>query len=302
MKVIEGFKKIPDLSLALGFFDGVHKAHREVLSKAAEFGHQNNTKSAVIIFKRHPDTILNGSRKKSIITFEDKLLILSRLGIDYAFLINFDKNLSMVEPEDYIKNYLVEYFSPIAITTGYSHTFGKDAKGTPELLRKYSKIFDYEYFEIPPVLTRKGKEINSSLIKKAVKNSNFELVKDLTGYDFYVKGQVIHGNELGRKIGYPTANFIWPKSIIKPQQGVFVVKVHWDKRVFDGILNIGLKSFGDNPAVCTAEVFIPGFSGNLYGKTLTVKFLSRLRDEMKFENVEMLKAQIEADVKAVFDV
>lgn len=300
MKVTNGFQKVPNLSLALGFFDGVHKAHRKVISNAVKVACEKNVNSAVIIFKKHPREILMKKKPRTIVTLEDRLFMISKLGVDYAFLIDFDEELANVEPEDYIKNYLVEYFSPVAITTGYNHTFGRDAKGTAGLLRTYAEPYNYEYFGISPVLTNKGKTVSSSLIRKAVKNSKFELAKELAGYDFYTRGTIIHGKGLGRQIGYPTANFYWTKNTLRPKTGVYKVRVYYDKRIFDGVLNLGLKPTPENIILPTAEVFIRDFSENIYGKTIKVEFLSCLRDEKIFDGIEALKAQIAEDIKNGF--
>ncbi len=296
MKVFDGFCNIPNLSLALGFFDGVHKGHEVVLKNAVQFAVQNNSKSGVILFDKHPSEILFNKHFEHLIPLGDKLDMLSALNFDYAFVIKFTPEFSQISPHDYVENILVKYFSPCAITTGFSHTFGKNAEGTPVLLENLSSSFGYKYFQIPPV-TFKNHSVCSSAIRRAVKNSDFDLAKDLLGYDFYVKSFVVHGNEIARTFGFPTANIVYPEDIVKIDTGVFLTRVTLHGKSYFGLLNYGFRpTLGkDEAPVC--EVFIDGVDENLYGRSLKIEFLSKIRDEQKFASFSDLKKQIQKDLK-----
>lgn len=295
MKVINGLSYIHELSLALGFFDGIHIGHAVVIDNAVKYAKQNGIQSGVILFKSHPREFFSGQKFKHIIEFNDKITLLNKMGVDYVFLLDFDNNLAQMSAQDYMEKIILPYFRPAAITTGFNHTFGQGGSGTPQILEKYSKDFNFKYFQIPQI-TAFNHSVSSTIIRNAIKSSDFTLTKQLLGYDFYIKSPVIHGREIGRTINFPTANLIYPDSIVNIENGVYYVKVNANGNIYKGVMNYGLRPTVDKSDVIPVpEVHLLGFSGNLYGKIIKTSIIAKIRDEQPFNSLEDLKVQIQKD-------
>lgn len=295
MKVINGLSHIHELSLALGFFDGIHIGHAVVINNAIKYAKLNGLKSGVILFKSHPRAFFSGQKFKHIIEFNDKISILNSMGVDYVFLLDFDNNLAKMSAQDYMEKIILPYFRPAAITTGFNHTFGQGGSGTPKILEQYSEAFNFKYFQIPQI-TAFNHSVSSTAIRNAIKGSDFTLAKQLLGYDFYIKSPVIHGREIGRTINFPTANLIYPDSIVNIENGVYYVKVNVNGNIYKGVMNYGLRPTVDKSDVIPVpEVHLLGFSGNLYGKIIKTSFIVKIREERPFKSLEELKAQIQKD-------
>lgn len=295
MKVINGLSYIHELSLALGFFDGIHIGHAVVIDNAVKYAKQNGIQSGVILFKSHPREFFSGQKFKHIIEFNDKITLLNKMGVDYVFLLDFDNNLAQMSAQDYMEKIILPYFRPAAITTGFNHTFGQGGSGTPKILEKYSKDFNFKYFQIPQI-TAFNHSVSSTIIRNAIKSSDFTLAKQLLGYDFYIKSPVIHGREIGRTINFPTANLIYPDSVVNIENGVYYVIVNANGNVYKGVMNYGLRPTVDKSDVIPVpEVHLLGFSGNLYGKIIKTSIIAKIRDERPFGSLKDLKAQIQKD-------
>ena len=295
MKVISGLTHLHGLSLALGFFDGVHLGHAVVIKNAVKFAKENNTQSGVILFRSHPREFFSSKSFEHIIKFNDKITMLNRLGVDYVFVLDFDADIAKMSANDYLEKILLPYFQPTAITTGFNHTFGAGAEGTPTKLAQYAKDFNFKYFQIPPITTHDSM-ISSSVIRNAIKGSDFEVAKSLLGYSFYIKSPVIHGRKIGRTINFPTANLIYPEEIVKIENGVYYVIVNTNSNSYKGVMNYGLRPTIDKKELIPVpEVHLLDFSGNLYGHIIKVSLIAKIRDEKPFNSLEELKTQIEKD-------
>ncbi|MBQ2645360.1 riboflavin biosynthesis protein RibF [bacterium] len=295
MKVVTGLEYVNNISLALGFFDGIHLGHAVVINNAVKFAKQNGAKSGVILFNSHPREFFNGKKIKNIIEFNDKINKLNQLGVDYVFLLNFDADIANMTYSAYMEKIILPYFRPIAITTGYNHTFGMGGMGNTKILKEYAKDFNFKYFEIPPITTD-NRTISSSAIKNAIKNSDFELARDMLGYDFYIKSPVVHGRQIGRTIDFPTANLVYPENIEEIEKGVYYVNVHTHSVTYKGVMNYGLRPTVDkNDFTPVPEVHLIGFSGNLYGQIIEVSIIAKIRDERPFKSLNELKEQITKD-------
>ena len=295
MKVISGLTHLHGLSLALGFFDGVHLGHAVVIKNAVKFAKENNTQSGVILFRSHPRDFFSGKSFEHIIKFNDKITMLNRLGVDYVFVLDFDADIAKMSANDYLEKILLPYFQPTAITTGFNHSFGAGAEGTPAKLAQYAKDFNFKYFQIPPITTHDSM-ISSSVIRNAIKGSDFELAKSLLGYNFYIKSPVIHGRKIGRTINFPTANLIYPEEIVKIENGVYYVIVNTNSNSYKGVMNYGLRPTIDKKELIPVpEVHLLDFSGNLYGHIIKVSLIAKIRDEKPFNSLEELKTQIGKD-------
>lgn len=295
MKIINGLEIEHGLSLALGFFDGIHLGHAVVIKNAVRFAKQNSVKSGVILFRSHPREYFAREEFENIIEFNDKLNMLSKMGVDNVYLLDFDSDLANMSAKEYLEEVIIKFFKPSAITTGFNHTFGKKGEGDNKMLEEYSKKYNFRYFSIPPV-TANNHDVSSSIIRQAIKVSDFDLAKDLLGYYFYIKSPVMHGRQLGRTINYPTANLIYPQNIIKVDTGVYYVYVNTGGNTYRGIMNYGYRPTVDaNSEDLVPEVHLLDFSGNLYGNIIRVSFVAKIRDEKRFDSLEHLKIQLEKD-------
>lgn len=298
MQIFTELNKNPELSLALGYFDGVHNGHQKVIRSAVEFARQNGNKSAVITFKDHPCCFFRGVCPKYILTREDRLKHLEALGIDYVYILDFDARLCMLSAEDYLKNILIDNFSPKSISTGFNHYFGSKKSGGVDLLTKMQNIYGYEYFEIPP--QKAGDDtISSTAIREALSKGQIQNANEMLGYNFTIKGKVVKGQQLGRKIGFRTANLVYPCELIDLPFGVYSVNVRYGELIYKGISNFGIRPTVSNSKQCSLENHILDFDKDIYGEEISVEFLKMIRAERKFASLSELKAQIGEDISNI---
>lgn len=298
MEIVRELREITNLSLALGFFDGVHLGHQEVISCAVMYARDLALDSAVVTFKEHPYCYFNGVSPKYILTLEDKYKYFEELGLDYVIELDFAQ-ICKLTPSEYLENILVKYFRPQVISTGFNHKFGVDKSGTVKFLSDHQDMYKYIYSATPPQSIY-GDIISSTAIRKFIKSGSMYMASSMLGRKFSVSGSVIKGRELGRTIGYPTANIIYPLDIVEPPFGVYDVDVELeDGSLYKGLANFGTAPTVSNDGVKTLEVYILNFDGDLYGKELKVSFNQMIRPEIKFDNMDDLKAQIEFDLQSL---
>lgn len=294
MQVFYELNKNPDLSLCLGFFDGVHEGHKVVLKNAVNLAKQNGIKSAVVTFKDHPLCYLQNRTPQYIVSLQDRLALIEKQGIDFAYVIDFDENIADLLAIDYLKDVLIENFTPRFITTGFNHYFGANKQGNASFLRLYQKEFGYRFFEIPPI-TFNNTLISSSKIRQFAADGNVENIPDLLGGHFYVKGRVITGDRIGRTLSFPTANVHYPQDIIKVSRGVYATLVEFDSKVYKAITNYGKRPTVDGSHSLILESHLIDFKDNIYDKDIKISFVKKLRDEKKFPSLPDLKSQLVKD-------
>lgn len=283
----------------IGAFDGFHKGHRAILEELKKFREKNSIPSIVSFFP-HPDAIF---RKNTNFLFpiEERIKQVEKAGIDVMILLRFSDDLAELAPEEFVKIFLKERLHASWVVIGKNFTFGKGGEGDSNLLIKLCKKYGLNAKAIDLVY-QDGRVVSSSFIGEELRKGNVERVRELLGYDFYIKGKVIKGDGIGRKIGFPTANIeSWWKVI--PEDGVyaFICEIEGINRKFRGALSIGPKpTFGKIER--TIEIHILEFDGYIYGREITVWFLKRLRDIMKFRTVEGLAKQIKKDIMDVREV
>ena len=311
MQIFNELNKNPNLSLALGFFDGVHLGHRAVIESAVDFAKQNNTKSAVITFKDHPCCFLKGISPKYILTRKERQEKFEELGIDFLYELDFE-SIAGLTAEDYLKSVLVNNFMPSAIFTGWNHNFGYKKSGDTKFLRENSKKYGYEYFELSP--QKIGNEIiSSTAIRKYLQTGKTEKANEMLGYNFSITGEVVKGNQIGRKIGFKTANIDYPAELIELPFGVYATIVkksgksnfqlstfnfQQNSACYNAIANYGMRPTvnGNKPVL---EVHILDFDEDIYGETITAEFNRMLRPEKKFNSLNELKEQINKDIQSL---
>lgn len=298
MQIFTELNKNPNLSLALGYFDGVHKGHQRVINSAVDFARQNGNKSAVITFKDHPCCFFRGVCPKYILTREDRIKHIEALGVDYIYILDFNSKLCMLSAEEYLRNVLVDNFSPKSISTGFNHYFGAKKSGGVDLLTKKQSEYGYEYFEIPPQKVF-NKTISSTAIRNTLNIGQIQNANEMLGYNFTISGKVIKGQQLGRKIGFRTANLLYPPELIDLPFGVYSVLVNHNGLQYKGITNFGIRPTVSDTHRCSLETHILNFDKDIYGEEISVSFLKMIRAEHKFNSLEELKAQIEIDIQSV---
>lgn len=296
MKIIKKLTNIPNLSLALGFFDGVHIAHQKLIKNAVDFACQNETKSAVVTLKQQPYCFLNHIEPKYICTRGESFKIIENSGIDYLIELDFEEVSDMTSLE-YLKDILIKNFSPVGIFTGFNHHFGLNREGNCDFLAKYAQEFGYSFFALSSQEIN-GKLISSSAIREYLEQGKIEDANSMLGRNFSVEGVVIEGNKIGRTINFPTANINYPDDIVQIPNGVYGVKAELsDGRIIKGISNFGVKPTVCNNCQKVLETHIlDGFDEDIYEQKIKIHFLKFIRPEQKFDSIEELKKQIKTDI------
>jgi len=299
MEIFEELKPTNDnnLVLILGFFDGLHLGHRVVIRTGVEYGQTHECKTALISFKEAPAVVLNKKFSNYIMTYQEKIKKLEELGIDYLFQINFNEELSKLSASDYLKK-LIENFHPKAIITGDNHYFGYNRTGSADYLELMQNEYGYEYFRVNPIKFE-NTVVSSSQIRSALESGDIKLANFMLGYRFYIQGEVIKGRQIGRSIGFKTANINYPEKLIKIPDGVYAVEIDLDNKKYMGIANYGSDPTVTDKTDKIIEVHILNFNENIYGKTIKINFLDKIRDEIKFQSLTELKQQIAEDIKCL---
>lgn len=298
MQIFTELNKKPNLSLALGFFDGVHLGHKKVIKSAVDFAKRNGIKSAVVTFKEHPCCFFRGIGPKYILTREERLKHIEALGVDYVYLLDFNSKLCMLSAEDYLREVLVGNFSPKSISTGFNHYFGAKKSGNVTLLAEKQVEYGYKYFEITPQKVF-GKTISSTVIRELLSKGQIKNANEMLGYNFSITGEVVKGQQLGRTIGFRTANLIYPNELIDLPFGAYLTVVTLGGKKYQGVTNFGIRPTVSDSHKCTLETHILDFEKDIYGKYITVEFIKMIRAEKKFKSLNELKNQIIADVLSV---
>lgn len=294
MRTFDELTYINKSSLALGFFDGLHLGHNVVLKNAIKLAKENNVESTVITFNSHPLNTLSNQQVKQILSLDEKLNILKNIGIDNVVLLDFEK-ISNIKAQEYLENILIKYFTPTAITTGFNHHFGFNKEGDSEFLRQNKDKYGYKYFEVPPFVVNNN-IVSCSVIRNMIQLGNFPEANELLGYKYFINGVVTKGSQLAAKLGYPSANVTYPENKVNIPHGVYYVKVVVDGIEYNGVLNHGYAPTLNNETELKTEVHIIDFNKDIYGKNIKISFITKIRNQLKFENVEKLKAQILRDI------
>lgn len=291
--------------ITIGTFDGVHYGHQQILELMKSAAKQVNGETVIITFHPHPRKII-GTNKAPIFllnTLEEKINLLEKYGIDHLVIIPFTEKFAQQTAEDYISDFLVNTFHPHTIIIGHDHRFGKDRTGDFQLLADKALEWGYQVKEIPGYMLN-NITISSTKIREALLKGDIENAHDLLSYDYYFTGKVVKGNQLGRTIGYPTANIeMIDKNKLIPCNGVYSVLVTNEKLKINqqgGMMNIGYRPTVEGNTR-TIEVNLFDFDQSLYDETLTITLKKYLRSEVKFSGLDELKKQLEKDKQAALD-
>ena len=292
-------RNIPNAVVTIGTFDGVHLGHQAIFNKMKTLAQSIGGQTVVVTFEPHPRQVLNidSSNLRFLCTPEEKLKKFEEFGIDNVLIINFTKEFSRTPSEVFIKDYIIDNIHPAYIVVGYDHHFGKNRMGDFSLLSDLKKKYD---FKVERVAAQDVEHIaiSSTKIRNALAVGNVKSANRLLGYPYSVTAEVVRGNEIGRTIGFPTANLELPKEyMLFNQGGVYACLVDYKGKTYKAMANIGHRpTIGDRAeGDLLIEVNLFGFDGDLYGQEITVRFVDRIRDEVKFSGLQELKAQLELD-------
>lgn len=282
--------------LTIGTFDGVHIGHQKIIERILEVAHEVQGESILLTFHPHPRQVLqpDANEIKLINTLDERIELLEKYGIHHIIIATFTEIFSQTEPEVYVSDFLVEKIHPSRIVIGYDHQFGKGRKGDIELLKRLSSRFGYKVEEIPRQLVD-DKAVSSTKIRKALLAGKIKSANELSGHPFVLSGKVIHGNQVGTSLGYPTANiFVEDKSKIIPGTGIYAAFVMIGENKYKSMMYIGYRpTFSGTEK--SIEVNIFDFEGNLYNQDIRLELVAEIRGDMKFETATELANQMSKD-------
>ena len=294
------FEPVKNAVVTIGTFDGVHLGHRKIIKRITELAAETGGESVILTFFPHPRMILHPEDQelKLITTIEEKAALLEELGVDHLIITPFSRDFSNQSAEEYIRDILITRIGTKKIVIGYDHRFGKDRKGGLDDLQRLSVEYGYEVIEIPEQDIH-DVAISSTRIRQALLGGNIELANEFLGYPFYITGKVIKGDQIGRKLGYPTANLlVGEKYKLIPGDGIYAVKVHISDVVYKGMAYIGHRPT-INGMTRNIEVNIFDFNEDIYNTEVQMDFLNFVRADIKFPSLDDLVVQLGRDKIAV---
>ena len=303
MKVVYDIKEFDPkkpVVLTQGTFDGVHFGHRKILRHVVSEAREIDGVSVLLTFYPHPRLVLypDDNELKLLTTIEEKVELVSAIGIDYLIIIHFTQELSRLRASDFVRDILVEQLHISKLIIGYDHRFGRNREGGLKEMIQFSETYNFKLEEIPPQ-DIEDSIVSSTKIRKALLDGDVHLAKEYLGDLYTISGKVEEGLQRGTTIGYPTANVRVGSSFkLIPKNGVYAVWVYIDKIRYAGMLNIGYNPTFEGKK-WSMEVHILNFNKNIYHHKILISFHSRIREEMKFENVTSLVNQLTKDEKKI---
>jgi riboflavin kinase / FMN adenylyltransferase len=297
MKIIRNLSHVGKLKnpvATIGNFDGVHMGHRQIFRQLRQSTAEIDGVSVVITFTPHPLKVVPSGKKLRLInTYEEKETLIGASGVDYLLIIPFTQEFAALTALEFVRDILVRTIGIKKLIIGYDYAFGRNREGNIGFLRQLGKEYGFAVEVLEPIWD--GKTLFSSTnIRKMVEEGNVKDVVRMLGRQFSIGGKVIHGHNRGKLLGFPTANLQTDSELI-PKCGVYAVKVKIDGKIYDGACNIGPNpTFGDE--AISIEAFIFDFGGDLYGRSMRLFFIERVRDERKFPDASALQKAIESDV------
>jgi len=286
----------------IGIFDGVHPGHRFILDELNRQAASHGGESVVVTLWPHPRIVLSRDLNnfKLLHTREEKIRELERSEIDHLIIVPFNREIASFSACEFIQNYLVDKLGIEVLLLGYDNRFGRDRKGDPEGLAMCASRNNFRIEKLPEYQALQGR-VSSTLIRESILKGELEQAEKMLGYHYYLSGNIVEGNHIGRKMGFPTANIhpVDPYKLI-PMNGVYAIRAELRGNIHPGMLNIGFRpTIDSSSAVKTIEAHLFDVSGDFYDERVVIHFVQRVRDEMKFSGLEALKQQLERDKKNV---
>ena len=298
MKIITELDKLnvsEKTAIAIGKFDGIHVGHKELLSRILD-KKEEGLKATVFTFDPSPEEFFVGHPVPQLFTREEKLKAFEKMGVDILVMFPLNEKTAATAPEEFVRRILVSELNAGFIAAGSDVSFGDKGKGDSVLLKNLEKELSYELCIIDKVKID-GEEVSSTRVRNAVADGDMDLTKKLLGCEYSVSGIVEHGNHLGHTIGVPTVNILPPKMKLLPPYGVYSSTVKIGENEFQGMTNIGRKPTVSEKEKVGVETYIYDFNRDVYGEYIEVVLHRFVRPEIKFENMEQLKKQIQQDIK-----
>lgn len=281
--------------ITIGTFDGVHIGHKKIINQLTSISSKNNLISILLSFFPHPKMVLQNDKELKLInTIQEKEGLLNSLNLDYLIIKDFTKEFSRLSALEFVRDILVNKLNAKHIIIGYDHHFGRNRTANIEQLKEFGELYD---FKVTEILAQDIDDIaiSSTKIRKALINGEITLANKFLGYNFFFSGNVVHGNNIGKTISFPTANIkIDAPYKLVPKNGVYIVKTTIDNQITYGMMNIGYNPTF-NGKQKSIEIHFINFNKNIYDKTLTIEMILRIRNEIKFNTVDDLKKQLEQD-------
>lgn len=288
------FSNSKPLVVTVGTFDGVHNGHRKIIQKLKSAAQNIGGETAILTFTPHPRTVLfPDSNQVCLTTNEEKAELLSATGIDHLIVHPFNREFSLLSSDDFIHEILVKSLKTKYLVVGFDHHFGKDRQGNFTSLKETGRQAGFAVEEIS-VEESDNHKISSTRIRQSLLDGNAVMANDLLGYQYMISGTVVKGKQLGRTIGYPTANIFHEGGKLIPKDGVYAVSIVHSGQTYYGMMNIGNRPTV-NGTDRSVEVNIFDFNKDIYGEKIRVHLVKRLRDEVKFNGIDALKAQLNSD-------
>lgn len=282
-------------ALSIGVFDGVHLGHRYLIGELIQSARAGDLLAGVLTFDRHPDELLASDKDiRYLTTFEEKLELLSELGLDFVLALTFTRKLSETSPRDFVLS-LLEHLRLRELWIGPDFALGRARQGNEAYLRDLGEELDFSLHALQPV-THQGRVISSSAIRALLREGKVGEASDLLGRYPSLRGEVVIGARRGHQLGFPTANLAVDERMVIPADGIYAVRAYWGTANHQAVVNVGLRPTFEDRLGRVVEAHILDFSGDLYGETLEVHFVKRLRPERRFESADALMAQMKEDV------
>lgn len=279
--------------VALGSFDGLHRAHMKLIEKTKEYAKENKLYSGVLLFDRLPLEVFSNNAKR-IMSLEDKKELLADL--DFLYVQEFSQDFMYLNPEQFVE-FLIKKLNIKAVCVGFNYRFGKNASGDVKTLLKLGEKHGFLVI-VSDEYKIDDKTVSSTLIRSFIENGEMDKAKEFLGREFFLTGEVLGGYHLGRTLGFPTVNLSYDKNSIIPKFGVYHGSVLVDNKKYKAVINVGVRPTFEREDV-TIESFLLDFDGDLYNKKIRIYFSEYLRPEIKFQNADGLKEQINKDIKKI---
>ena len=300
---IDEFKAVNNAVVTIGTFDGVHLGHRKIIARIKELADEIGGETVILTFFPHPRMILNPEDEsiKLINTINEKAALLEQLGVDHLIITPFSRDFSNQTAEGYIRDVLVNKIGTKKIVIGYDHRFGKDRQGGLDDLLRLGPVYGFEVVEIPEQDIN-DVAVSSTRIRHALLEGKIELANTFLGYPFYITGKVVRGDQIGRQIGYPTANIVIEERYkLIPSDGIFAAKINIQGKLYKGMAYIGSRPT-INGMSRNIEINIFDFNQEIYNEQVTLHFYNYVRGDIKFTGLDELKVQLAQDKVDVLEL
>ena len=294
---LEDYNNVKNAIVTTGTYDGVHLGHKTIIKHLKKIAKKNNGETVVLTFHPHPRMVLQkNSDIKLLGTIEERILLLKEAGIDHLIILPFTKEFSRISSLEFVRDILVNQIGTKKLVIGYDHHFGRNREGSFAHLREFGPMYGFEVEEIPAIDV-KDVNVSSTKIRVALEEGDISKAKEYLGRNYSISGIVVTGNQIGRLIGFPTANIKIKESIkLIPKIGVYAVNIFHNDYKYKGMLNIGFRPTISDDNGISIEVHLFDFNASLYKEELKIEFISKIRKEKQFKDVNQLKGQLERDL------